>query len=393
MGRYVPPDQEGVQSGNQLHKKHPLGARASKLAAQGVLTVRFEMPFAVWCGTCAPARTVLIGQGTRFNAEKCRVGAYHSTPVFAFRVRHAACGGAIEIRTDPQNTAYVVAAGGSRRDTGDDDDDDDSLVRKSALEPGRAVVPGREQADVREAAFSSLEKTIADRARTERATRRIDELHEAASRHWDDPYTRNQRLRRTFRQGRKAREKEAAAADQLKDGMGLGFDLLPGTEEDARRVALVSFGDAPDGDTEGEDKEDHGSRRDGSARRALSKPLFPGVEKEEKRAERVAAGPERKPRWKSEMTAAKSRSILVPEIMDNTRAAKDPFLDFGVRDWSRAPTKIQGRKRKRKEEEEEPPGAGAVLTVPDASTGGEDTSGAATPGHLTALVNYASDSD
>ena len=48
MGRYVPPDQEGVVSGNALNRKHPLGARAGKLA-QGVLTVRFDMSFAVEC--------------------------------------------------------------------------------------------------------------------------------------------------------------------------------------------------------------------------------------------------------------------------------------------------------------------------------------------------------
>ncbi|KJZ74642.1 hypothetical protein HIM_05992 [Hirsutella minnesotensis 3608] len=113
MGRYVPPEVEGTTTGNRLHGRRAPGAGPSP-------TVRFEMPFAVWCGTCP--QPTLIGQGVRFNAEKRRVGSYHSTPVWAFCMRHADCGGAIEVRTDPQNTAYVVVAGGKRRDHGDDGD-------------------------------------------------------------------------------------------------------------------------------------------------------------------------------------------------------------------------------------------------------------------------------
>ncbi|KAJ8110402.1 hypothetical protein ONZ43_g5877 [Nemania bipapillata] len=101
MGRYVPPDVEGTISGNALNKKHALGARASKLRTEGILTVRFEMPFGVWCETCP--KPTIIGQGVRFNAEKKKVGAYYSTPIWSFRMRHADCGGVIEIRTDPAN--------------------------------------------------------------------------------------------------------------------------------------------------------------------------------------------------------------------------------------------------------------------------------------------------
>ncbi|RHZ47689.1 uncharacterized protein CDV56_100019, partial [Aspergillus thermomutatus] len=104
MGRYVPPDQEGLTTGNKLAGKHPLGARARHLRTSGALVVRFEMPFAVWCTTCKPHET-LIGQGVRFNAEKKKVGNYYSTPIYSFRMKHGACGGWIEIRTDPANTA------------------------------------------------------------------------------------------------------------------------------------------------------------------------------------------------------------------------------------------------------------------------------------------------
>ncbi|KND88107.1 Protein saf4 [Tolypocladium ophioglossoides CBS 100239] len=215
MGRYVPPHLEGTTTGNKLHNKHKRPA-----------VVRFEMPFAVWCASC-PKPTV-IGQGVRFNAEKRRAGAYHSTPVWNFRMRHADCGGALEIQTDPRNTAYVVVRGGTRRDTG---------------EPACDAVPTAEAREaLRRNAFANLERTIEDREQLRRAGERIEGLMEASARHWDDPYAQNQRLRRAFRAGRQAREREAAAAADLGDRMSLGIELVPATEDDARRAAQVDFG-------------------------------------------------------------------------------------------------------------------------------------------------------
>ena len=114
MGSYVPPDKEGLTTGNALHRKRTTPA-----------TVRFEMPFAVWCMNCP--KPTIIGQGVRFNATKTRVGAYHSTPIWAFRFKHNICGGELEVRTDPKNTAYVVTEGGRKRDTGEGKDEEEGL--------------------------------------------------------------------------------------------------------------------------------------------------------------------------------------------------------------------------------------------------------------------------
>ena len=312
MGRYVPPDVEGTTSGNRLHGKHALGARASK---PGALTVRFEMPFAVWCASCP--RPTLIGQGVRFNAQKRRAGAYHSTPVWSFRMRHADCGGELEIRTDPRNTAYVVVEGGTRRDTGTGHDDD------GELEGGRAILTDKERDALRASAFASLEKTIDDRERLKLASRRIDDLAEASARLWDDPYAQNQKLRRAFRAGRKAREQDAAAGEDLRDRMSLGIDLVPATEEDARRAALVDF--AP------EDADDV------TGGRALAKPLF-------------AVAPNQsqpKTRLKSDKEQAKRKSNLASQVMSNTRISQDPFLNDTRTGETRAPARLPGVKRKR----------------------------------------------
>ncbi len=49
--------------------QHPLRERARKLKSEGILVIRFEMPFNVWCLHCKAH----IGKGVRYNAEKKQV--------------------------------------------------------------------------------------------------------------------------------------------------------------------------------------------------------------------------------------------------------------------------------------------------------------------------------
>lgn len=378
MGRYVPPDQEGLISGNALNKKHALGARASKLASHGILTVRFEMPFAVWCGHCP--KPTIIGQGVRFNAQKKRTGSYHNTPIWSFTMRHVACGGEIEIRTDPQNTAYLVVSGGRKRDTGVDDE---SLVKSGEF----AIVTDRERAEQRETAFGKLEKTIEDRQRVADARERLGELHDAAERQWEDPYAQNQRLRKAFRVGRHEREKEAVRTGALQDRMSLGIELLPGTEDDARRAALVDFGSV---DTE----------RDIPVEKALARPLF-----ETTRPVSTAAKPKQpgkkaaksQKKLQSELAAEKMRENLVSEVVGNARAARDPFLGFGST-TPRGPVRLPGLKRKRPTADPgEGGGSAATATATVAAEAvvsgvAKSTAAKSTPA-TSALVSYDSDSD
>ncbi|KAF4504906.1 hypothetical protein G6O67_008299 [Ophiocordyceps sinensis] len=294
MGRYVPPEVEGTTTGNRLHGKR---------AGASTPTVRFEMPFAVWCGSCP--RPTLIGQGVRFNAEKRRVGAYHSTPIWSFRLRHADCGGALEMRTDPRNTAYVVVSGGTRRDDGG--------AAREAL--GLDAQEARDEE--RRNAFASLEKTIGDREQLRRADERIVGLLEASARQWHDPYAQNQRLRRVFRSGRHERERDAAAAGRLRDSMGLALDLLPASEEDARRAALVDFAA---GRRDSDDDQDHHHRALG--RSALAKPLFAPVSSSANHGQ----ARRRRPSPSSKPTPSNIRDSLVSKLVMATRAAHDPFL-------------------------------------------------------------------
>lgn len=94
----------------QYNGQHPLRERAKKLD-QGILVIRFEMPFNVWCNGCGH----LIGKGVRFNAEKKAIGNYYSTKIWSFSMTSPCCQEHIEVQTDPKNHEYNVVTGARRK--------------------------------------------------------------------------------------------------------------------------------------------------------------------------------------------------------------------------------------------------------------------------------------
>ncbi|KAJ4902047.1 hypothetical protein Rs2_15998 [Raphanus sativus] len=66
---YYPPEWTPDQGSlNKFQGQHPLRERARKLG-EGILIIRFEMPYNIWCGGC----NSMIAKGVRFNAEKKQV--------------------------------------------------------------------------------------------------------------------------------------------------------------------------------------------------------------------------------------------------------------------------------------------------------------------------------
>ncbi|KAH0553070.1 hypothetical protein GP486_006736 [Trichoglossum hirsutum] len=313
MGRYVPPEYEGTVSANKLAGKHALGSRARKLD-KGILTVRFEMPFPIWCTSCQP-HPLIIGQGVRFNAEKKKIGNYYNTPIYSFRMKHTICGGWIEIQTDPKNTAYVVVSGAKRRDTGEDRDAEVGEIKVRTAE---------ERERLEKDPFAALDVKVEDQRLARSAKTRVEDLKKLRDRDWSDPYEGSRKLRKVFRAERNERRKNAAATEDLKDRMGLDIDLLDETEEDRRRAKLVDF-DQVDSEA--------------SVARARSRPLFASDDGGGKikggsgtRIDKVTNRPSsRKPR--APATAQNSRERLHRELRANTRAALDPFL-VSDGDWS-----------------------------------------------------------
>jgi coiled-coil domain-containing protein 130 len=108
---YYPPDHDPRKG--SIHKQqgtHALGVRAKKIK-QGIIVVRFELPYNIWCGTC----NAHIGKGVRYNAEKSQVGMYHTTKIWDFACKCHLCDGRIVVRTNPKDAEYDVVEGGRRQ--------------------------------------------------------------------------------------------------------------------------------------------------------------------------------------------------------------------------------------------------------------------------------------
>ncbi|KAI9046165.1 Saf4/Yju2 family protein [Aspergillus affinis] len=365
MGRYVPPDQEGLTSANKLAGKHPLGSRARHLHTTGALVVRFEMPFAVWCTNCKPHETI-IGQGVRFNAEKKKVGNYHSTPIYSFRMKHTACGGWIEIRTDPQNTAYVVTEGGRKRDTGEEKD----------LGLGEITIKLRREEGESDP-LAKLEGKVEDKRRAETEQSRLFDLQRRQNRDWDDPYEQSRRLRRGFRAERKVLETAEAKSEALKDKMSLGIDLVDETEEDRLRAGFIDFGPTGDATTR-------------------TRPMFESSVTATTKRLPLASGSRHGKRSKAADLVADRKAILRSELTSNTRAAVDPFLSQDANIWQ--PENKRRKTALNKPVETIKDNKDSKSIQPSSTVSGEhlkeaDTSDQKQSGAATALVAYASDSD
>lgn len=345
MGRYYPPDASNPPSFN---KSHPLGARANKIS-QGILTVRFELPFAVWCQHCKPE--AIVGQGVRFNAAKKKVGNYYSTPIWSFRVKHTACGGEWDIRTDPKTTQYLCVEGCRKRDCGPEDggEQDGELRFLSEAEKARR----------RNDAFAGLEGKLEDKAREKGNKERVEELYERAE-VWRDPYDVNARLRKDMREKRRVWKKEERHKEGMQDKFSLGLDIVDETDSDRQRAGLIEFGG---------DEDQVGSW----------KPLF--AERDTENVMKAIPNPKTK-NLKAEVAAEKSRKNLQQKLVGNTRATVDPFISREVTLKTRPNLGLLKRKRD-----------GEAASAPQGSllTSGTTRNGAPPAQKLAALVGYDSD--
>lgn len=191
--------------------EHHLGKDRVKNLDKGILKIRFEVPFHVRCTKCH----LRIGQGTRFDADKKKVGKYHSTPIWEFTTwcKHtsdsgptAFCDNILVWRTDPKNAEYELAAGMTRcvidfdaRDAETIEFLDDDTRRKMQTD-----------------AMFRLENTEKNETRKLRVKERDEHLRDLVDlqdSRWDGDYDANRALRSTFRVRKKeeiAREKEEA---------------------------------------------------------------------------------------------------------------------------------------------------------------------------------------
>lgn len=138
VNKYYPPDFNPEKHGslNRYHNSHPLRERARKLS-QGILIIRFEMPYNIWCDGCKNH----IGMGVRYNAEKKKVGNYYTTPIYRFRMKCHLCVNYIEMQTDPANCDYVIVSGAQRKEERWDMADNEQVLTTEASSTRARVFP------------------------------------------------------------------------------------------------------------------------------------------------------------------------------------------------------------------------------------------------------------
>ncbi|KAJ3509061.1 hypothetical protein NLJ89_g5422 [Agrocybe chaxingu] len=211
FNKYYPPDYDPSQGSlNKVRGKHALGDRARKLD-QGILITRFELPFNIWCGTCNNH----IGMGVRYNAEKKKIGAYYSTPIFSFRCKCHLCDGWFEIQTDPKNTRYVVVSGARQKDEDWNPEDN-----------GGFAIHDTEKESVEIDPLAALEKTTDAKRQMETVAKpRIESLQVVSEHYNSDPYSLSLKARKKFRDEKKVEQQKRKADDELKGRYGLPTTL------------------------------------------------------------------------------------------------------------------------------------------------------------------------
>ncbi|WFC99632.1 Protein saf4 [Malassezia yamatoensis] len=202
MGRYRPWDEDYRDKTFRPKKAREAPPKFGKV-------VRFELPFHIWCLSCNER----IGQGVRFNAEKRQDGNYHTTPIWQFRCKCPSCKSYFIIRTDPQNTRYVIESGAREQ-----------LQDWNPEEVGGH--PVHDPDDINEdGAFSQLEKKKAKQKDGKQQQARIRELEDYGAERWEDPYERNAELRKTFRAQKKLRLERAGRDASLRERIGWSDDI------------------------------------------------------------------------------------------------------------------------------------------------------------------------
>ncbi|XP_036421118.1 coiled-coil domain-containing protein 130 homolog [Colossoma macropomum] len=227
VNKYYPPDFDPAKHGsiNGYWNTHPLRERARKLS-QGILIIRFEMPYNIWCDGCKNH----IGMGVRYNAEKKKVGNYYTTPIYRFRMKCHLCVNYIEMQTDPATCDYVIVSGARRKEERWDMADNEQILTTEHSEKEKLETD----------AMYKLDHGGKDKEKLRAAIPSLSELqdHQAG---WKDDFQLNSALRRKFREEKKVIAEEEEKDNVVRKRTGLAIPLLPEKEEDKKLASLLTF--------------------------------------------------------------------------------------------------------------------------------------------------------
>jgi coiled-coil domain-containing protein 130 len=232
QNKYYPPDffnQHPKQMAKGLdayHGHHRLRERGKK-ADQGIIVIRFEMPFNCWCEGCKNH----IGMGVRYNAEKQRVGNYYSTPIYEFKMKCHLCDNYFLIRTDPANLDYLIMSGARRQENRWDPIQNEQIVPETKETQRRLF----------DDAMFKLEHGVKDQKAASDAKPVISKLFQRNDDVWRDNFEANSKLRAQFRKTKKELKAQEDADDKVLTRTSLpnSLKLLPENDEDRQLASLL----------------------------------------------------------------------------------------------------------------------------------------------------------
>ncbi|RUS33645.1 hypothetical protein BC938DRAFT_470719 [Jimgerdemannia flammicorona] len=190
---------------------------------------------------------VCLTAGVRFNAEKKKIGMYHSTSIWQFRMKCHLCDNWIEIHTDPKTTQYLVISG-ARKKIEEWEPEDSEVIKLKGIHQYRRlpciVLLDEETAEKLAAdAFYRLEHTVTDEKKREEALPALTRLQRLNETQWSDPYALSQKLRKKFREDKMLAKMEERVAEEIRDRNSLHIPLLPKSEEDEIKAKTTEFAD------------------------------------------------------------------------------------------------------------------------------------------------------
>lgn len=209
-----------------LQGTHALRERAKKLD-EGILIIRFEMPYNIWCEGCNNH----VGMGVRYNAQKKKIGMYYTTPVYQFRMKCHLCDNHYEIKTDPGKLDYEIVSGARRQEN-----------RWDPTENGQIVPDDKEvQKRLFDDPMFKLEHKAVDQKSADDAKPILGKLYERNRDVWSDPYESNAKLRAAFRKRKSELKVIQDQDDAILKKSSLSIELLPENEQDRKIAALMNL--------------------------------------------------------------------------------------------------------------------------------------------------------
>ncbi|KAK9701567.1 Protein saf4, variant 2 [Basidiobolus ranarum] len=143
------------------------------------------------------------------------------------------CSGWIEIQTDPKNSRYVVTSGARQKEETWDPEENETIKFKDEDEAKK----------LSENAIFKLEHDVEDKRKADESKTLLTRLQDLNDKLWEDQYTHNQRLRKTFREEKKFLAEKKRQADEICERNSLSIPLLEEAQEDIIGAKLTNFAD------------------------------------------------------------------------------------------------------------------------------------------------------